>query len=229
MAYASRRQTPSWTNSGLILDLGPGSLSSGWYGGLPAGWTFLALFFGFFLSVNGWLLRHNPGLLEERLHYARADQQGWDKLLFPVVALFPIALLVFSSFDAERFHWSPVPLWLQAVGTVILLCSFYLFFLTFRENPYLSPVVRLQEERGQTVISTGPYAFVRHPMYVGIDAFVLGTPLLLGSWYALLLGLLLVGLLARRAVLEERTLRKELPGYAVYMARVKYRLIPYVW
>ncbi len=112
---------------------------------------------------------------------------------------------------------------------MVLLFSFYIFFLTFRENSYLSPVVRLQEERGQTVISTGPYHYVRHPMYAGIVAFAVGTPLLLGSWYGILFGLILVVLIARRAVLEERTLREELPGYAAYMARVRYRLIPHVW
>ena len=94
---------------------------------------------------------------------------------------------------------------------------------------FLSPVVRMQGDRGQTVISTGPYHYVRHPMYAGLLFFVIGTSLLLGSGYGILVGMLFVALLARRAVLEERTLRNELPGYDGYMARVKYRLIPYVW
>jgi protein-S-isoprenylcysteine O-methyltransferase Ste14 len=102
-------------------------------------------------------------------------------------------------------------------------------FIAFRENSYASPVVRIQEDRGQTVISTGPYHYVRHPMYSGIVIFAIGTPLLLGSWYGALWGLIFVIILARRAVLEERTLREELPGYADYMAQVKYRLIPYIW
>ncbi len=143
------------------------------------------------------------------------------------VALF--AWLLFVSFDAVRFRWSPVPGWLQVVGAVILLCSFYILFLTFRENSYLSPVVRVQEEREQTVISTGPYHYVRHPMYAAMVVFVVGTPLLLGSWYGILFGLIFVLVLARRAVLEEHTLRQELAGYEVYMTQVKYRLIPYLW
>jgi protein-S-isoprenylcysteine O-methyltransferase Ste14 len=195
----------------------------------PAGWIFLILFFGFFLGVNVWLLKHNPGLLQERMHLGTSDQQGWDKVLFPLLLVFPFAWLAFMSLDAVRFHWSPVPAWLQMVGSLILLGSFYLIFVAFRENSYASPVVRIQADRGQTVISSGPYHYVRHPMYSGILVFALGTPLLLGSWYGVLGGGIFVAILARRAVLEERTLREELPGYAAYMQRVKYRLIPHVW
>jgi protein-S-isoprenylcysteine O-methyltransferase Ste14 len=194
-----------------------------------AGWIYLLLFFGFFLGVNAWLFRYNPGLLQERMSLSKPDQKGWDKVIFPLFLVFPFAWLVFISFDAVRFHWSPIPVGLQGVGAVILLCSFYLFFLTFRENSYLSTVVRIQKERGHTVVSTGPYHFVRHPMYAAFLPFMVGTPLLLGSWYGILLGLAFMIVLARRAVLEEQTLQKELHGYADYMAHVKYRLIPYIW
>src|SRR5258708_2431554 len=194
-----------------------------------AGWIFLVLFFGFFLAVNLWLFRHNPGLLQERPRLGTSDQQGWDKVLFPFLIAFPFVWLIFMSLDAVRYHWSPVPVWLQLVGAIVLLCSFYLLFLTFRENSYLSTVVRIQEDRGQTVVSTGPYHNVRHPMYIAILVFVVGTSLLLGSWYGVLLGLILLVILARRAMLEERALREELPGYAAYMAQVKYRFIPYIW
>ena len=194
-----------------------------------AGWVFLALFFGFFIAMNIWLFRHNPGLLEERMKLSRPNQKGWDKLLFPLLLVFSIAWLVFMALDAVRFHWSQVPEWLQGIGLMILLCSFYLLFLTFRENSYLSTVVRIQEERGQKVISTGPYHYVRHPMYAAILLFVVGTSMLLGSLYGVLVGLVFMIVLARRAVLEERTLQQELPGYAAYMGQVKYHLIPFVW
>lgn len=194
-----------------------------------AGWIYLALFFGFFLTVNAWLFRHNPSLLQERMSLGRADQKRWDKVLFPILLIFPFAWLVFISFDAVRFHWSPVSIWFQEAGVLVLLCSFYLFFLTFRENSFLSTVVRIQKEREHTVISTGPYRYVRHPMYAAFLLFMLGTPLLLGSWYGVLLGLAFMMVLARRAILEESTLQKELRGYADYMAQVKYRLIPYIW
>ena len=122
-----------------------------------------------------------------------------------------------------------MPAWLQVAGAITLVCSFALLFLTFRENAYLSPVVRIQTERGHTVISTGPYRYVRHPIYAAMVVFVAGTALLLGSWSGVLLGLVFVAILARRATLEERALQAELPGYAAYMGRVRYRLIPYVW
>ncbi|HXO34187.1 MAG TPA: isoprenylcysteine carboxylmethyltransferase family protein [Candidatus Acidoferrales bacterium] len=208
---------------GLALFLPAGTLA--WL----AGWIFLGLFFGFLFAINFWLFRHNPGLLQERMRLGTSDQQGWDKVLFPVLLVFFFVWLIFMSLDAVRFHWSPVPVWLQLVGATVLLCSFYLLFLTFRENSYLSTVVRIQEDRGQTVVSTGPYHNIRHPMYSAILVFAVGSSLLLGSWYGVLSGLILLILLARRAMLEERALRAELPGYAAYMEDVKYRLIPYVW
>ncbi len=130
--------------------------------------------------------------------------------------------------DAGRFRWSRVPFWVQALGALLLVGSFYLFFITFRENTFLSPAVRVQRERAHTVIRTGPYRHVRHPMYAGFVLFVIGTAFLLVCWYGLVGGFLLVGLVARRAVLEERVLRQELDGYAASMTQVKYRFIPYV-
>jgi protein-S-isoprenylcysteine O-methyltransferase Ste14 len=209
---------------GLVLFLAAGTIA--W----PAGWTYLILFFGFVVALSLWLLRHNPGLLTERMTgIGKSDQKAWDKVFLLLANVVFFAWLVLMPLDAVRFHGSQVPVWLQVVGAILLLCSFYLFFLTFRENSYLSPAVRVQTDRGQTVVSTGSYHFVRHPMYAAFLLYVLGTTLLLVSWYGLLPGLLLVVMVARRAVLEERTLREELPGYDVYMAQVKYRLIPYVW
>ena len=194
-----------------------------------AGWIFLLLFLGFYLAVTLWLFRHNPGLLQERMHLGSSDQKGWDKVLFPLLLLFPFVWLMFIALDAVRFQWSPLPVWLQFVGALVLLGSFYLLFLTFRENTYLSTIVRIQADRSHTVVSTGPYHYVRHPMYTGMLAFFVGTPLLLGSGYGIVGGLLLMLMLAWRAVLEERTLQTELHGYAAYMRQVKYRLVPYVW
>ncbi len=195
-----------------------------------AGWIFLVLFFGFVIAMSLWLFRHNPGLLKERMSGLKAaNRKAWDRALITLMRVFFFAWLVLLPLDAMRFHWSQMPVWLQVAGAIALLCSFYLFYLTFRENAYLSPAVRIQADRGQTVVSTGPYRQVRHPMYSGFVVFFVGTALLLGSWYGLLGGLILVIVAARRAVLEERTLREELKGYAAYMSQVKYRLIPYVW
>lgn len=194
-----------------------------------SGWIFLILFFGFVVAVTVWLSRHDPGLLQERMTLFKPDQEAWDKVLVILVEILFFAWLGFMPLDAVRFRWSHMPVWLHLAGAIILLFSFYLFFLTFRENPYLSPAVRVQKERGHTVISTGPYRYVRHPMYAAFIVFALGTSLLLGSWYGVLSGSILVVIIARRAVLEERMLRKELKGYDRYMDQVKYRLIPFVW
>lgn len=208
---------------GLALFIPAGTLA--W----PAGWIFLGLFLGFAFALFAWLYRHNPGLFQERLRMGTSDQQNWDKVLFPLLQVCLLVWLMFMALDAVRFHWSSLPRWLQGLGGLILLGSFWLFFLTFRENSYLSPVVRIQDDRGQTVISTGPYHFVRHPMYSAILVFIIGTSLLPGSGYGLLVGSLGIAVLARRAVLEERVLTKELPGYRAYQARVKYRFLPYIW
>jgi protein-S-isoprenylcysteine O-methyltransferase Ste14 len=195
----------------------------------PAGWIFLILLYGFSLVGIWMLLKSNPGLLEERLSLSQPNQKAWDKVFLLLYELFLFAWLVLMPLDVVRFHWSQMPLLLQAVGAVALVASFLLISLTFRENSFLSPTVRIQQEQGQTVISTGPYHYVRHPMYAGGLLLFLGTSLLLGSWYGLLLFLLFIPGIAVRAVLEERVLRKELPGYDAYMAQVKYRLVPYVW
>jgi protein-S-isoprenylcysteine O-methyltransferase Ste14 len=107
--------------------------------------------------------------------------------------------------------------------------SFYVLFLTFRENAYLALVVKVQEERGQTVVTSGPYRYVRHPIYASMFLFLPGSALLLGSWWGLLLCLVILGLLVWRTTLEDRMLKNELAGYDEYARQVRYRLIPRVW
>jgi protein-S-isoprenylcysteine O-methyltransferase Ste14 len=192
------------------------------------GWIFLILLYSFVVALFIWLLRYDPGLIEERAGF-KSDQPTWDKvegvLAYPLLGIW----LIVMPLDAVRFHWSQMPTWLHVVGAIVLLSSFYLIFLTYRENPYLSSAVRIQQERGQTVVSTGPYRYVRHPLYTSALLFFLGSALLLGSWIGVILGLLVVGLLAIRAMREEQVLRKGLKGYDIYMARVRWRLIPHVW
>jgi protein-S-isoprenylcysteine O-methyltransferase Ste14 len=195
----------------------------------PAGWIFLILLHAWLLVGIGLLLKHNPGLLEERLSFSQSNQKAWDKVFLLLYQLFLFAWLILMPLDAVRYNWSRMPIVLQVVGVMLLITSFILVSLTFKENAFLSPTVRVQHDRGQAVISTGPYRYVRHPMYAGGLLLFLGTPLLLGSWFGLLLVVLLVLVIAVRAVLEERVLRGELPGYAAYMTQVRYRLIPYIW
>jgi protein-S-isoprenylcysteine O-methyltransferase Ste14 len=119
--------------------------------------------------------------------------------------------------------------WLNVLGGALVVAGFLATVLVFRENSFAAPVIRVQAEREQRVIDTGPYAVVRHPMYAAAVLYLAGMPLLLGSWYGLLVVPLMFAGIAPRAVLEERLLKRELPGYADYMKRVRHRLIPGVW
>jgi protein-S-isoprenylcysteine O-methyltransferase Ste14 len=196
----------------------------------PAGWVFMAIFFGFALVIVLWLGREDPGLLAERLSTPiQRGQPHWDKVFVVAVALLFVFWLILMPLDAVRFGWSEVPGRLQFLGAVGLVLSFYIIFLTFRENAYLAPVVKLQEERGQRVVSTGPYRYVRHPMYASMFLFFPATALLLGSWWGLLLCPVILGLLVWRTTLEDRLLQNELAGYDEYARNVRYRLIPGVW
>jgi protein-S-isoprenylcysteine O-methyltransferase Ste14 len=139
------------------------------------------------------------------------------------------AWFVIMSLDAARFGWSEMPLWLQALGAVAIAASMHIMFLIMRTNSFAVPVVMIQTARGHRVVSDGPYAIVRHPMYGGTLLLIVGIPLLLGSWWGLALAPVIVLLLAVRAVMEERMLMTELPGYMDYAVRVRYRLVPFIW
>jgi len=186
-------------------------------------------FFGFTIAISLWLARYDPALLNERTRGTAAFEKGWDQALIAFIGLMFFGWLVLMPLDAVRFQWSQMPASLQVTGALVLLASFYVLYRTFRENTFLSQGVRIQSERSHTVVSTGPYGVVRHPMYAGAALLFLGTALLLGSWYGVLGALLLTVLVGLRAVLEERALREELPGYDAYTGRVRYRLIPRVW
>jgi protein-S-isoprenylcysteine O-methyltransferase Ste14 len=122
-----------------------------------------------------------------------------------------------------------MPLWLKVAGAAGVAFGLYMFHVVMRTNTFAAAVVKVQAERKHQVIDTGPYAYVRHPMYAGAIPLIVGTPLLLGSWHALAFSLILIALFALRAVLEEGTLRSELAGYDAYAARVRWRLLPGVW
>lgn len=209
---------------GVVLFLPAGTLD--W----PPAWVYLVLLFSFTIGITVWLSRFNPDLLEERMRgIGKPGQKRWDKVFLAVLLPVFIGWYVVMALDAVRFHRSHMPQWLQWIGAGVLLAAFYIFYLTFRENTYLSPAVRIQSDRGQTVVSTGPYSHVRHPLYAGFVLFTVGTALLLGSAYGVLGALVLNGLIAWRATREEQVLRRELAGYGEYMSKVKYRFLPYVW
>lgn len=196
----------------------------------PEAWVFLVVFFLFAAILLRMLLREDPGLLKERVSSPfQEEQKGWDRVFMLVFVVVLIVWLPLMGVDAVRFHWSQVPLWLKVVGALGLISSLYVSYRTFRENAYLSAVVKIQKDRGHHVVSTGPYAYVRHPMYAALLILFPSQALLLGSWYGLALSAVLMLLLVIRTRLEDRTLREELDGYAGYAARVRYRLIPGIW
>src|SRR6185503_4111254 len=132
--------------------------------------------------------------------------------------------------DAKRFGWSPVfPFWIKAAGTVLLVLSSIMVFEALRENTFAAPVVKIQKERGQHVVSTGLYGIVRHPMYAGAVLLFVAAPLLLGSIFGLLMGLVLIVTIAVRSIGEESMLKQELEGYKDYMKKVRWRMIPFVF
>jgi protein-S-isoprenylcysteine O-methyltransferase Ste14 len=196
----------------------------------PAAWAFLAEIGGLGMAIGLWLARHDPALLAERLSAGfQAAQKTWDKVFMVTVFVLWTSWLVLMALDAVRFGWSQVPAWAQAIGAILIALCMYVACLTFRANSYAAPVVKIASERGHRVVSSGPYAYVRHPMYAGTLLFFIGAPLLLGSWYGLAAAPLLIAVMAVRAILEERMLADELPGYRDYVMRVRYRLIPGVW
>ena len=195
----------------------------------PAAWVFLATIAILGVAGGLWLARPDPALLAERLRpMMQKDQPAADKKF--MLAFGVVALIWFLAIGLDqRYHSSEVPLALQALGWTMLVLSTGFIMWVMRENSFASPVVKLQSERGHRVISTGPYAWVRHPMYSASILFFVGAPLLLGSWWGVAMSPLFIVLFAIRARIEERALLAGLPGYADYMARVRYRLVPGLW
>ena len=195
----------------------------------PGAWLFLAEMglVGFAMGV--WLARHDPELLAERMKPPfQRTQPGWDRWFLVAVAGLGAGWLILMGFDG-RPTGSRLPFWLAIVGAVLMLISFAIVQWTFQTNSFAAAVVRIQTERGHRVISTGPYALVRHPMYAGAVLFLLSVPLMLGSLWGLISAPAMVAMLGLRAVREERTLAAGLEGYAAYMQRVRYRFVPGLW
>jgi protein-S-isoprenylcysteine O-methyltransferase Ste14 len=193
------------------------------------GWIYFiiqALFSGF---IAIFLKRTNPQLLVNRLDVFKASGKKWDKILMLLTAPFYFGAFIISGLDAVRFGWSNVPKWLEIIGFCGFLAGLIIFYLVIKENAFLSRVVEIQTERGHKVVSTGPYRFVRHPMYVGLILMYIGIPLWLGSYYALIFSLIVIISLLIRTYKEDATLKNELEGYSSYAEKVCYRWIPGIW
>lgn len=195
------------------------------------GWVFSIIFLLMCYSTLIYLYFNDPALLKERFGSPiQETQKPWDKLL---LSLFFIEFLVWFAImplDSRRFGWSPpFHFWVKAIGALLLIVATYIVFAALKENTFAAPVVKMQKERGQKVISTGLYGIVRHPMYAGATLLFISAPLLLGSLYGLALALLMIVTIASRALGEEAMLKQELEGYSDYMRKVKWRMIPYVF
>jgi len=195
----------------------------------PSAWVFLAASASLGPLCGWWLYRLDPALLAERLRpVIQKEQPPADKAFVTALMAAMLAWLVVMGLD-RRALASDMPIAFQVLGFVLFMLCMLFTMSVFRENSFAAPVVKLQAERAQRVISTGPYAYVRHPMYSGMMLFFAGLPLALGSWWGLAMAPLFLALFAVRIGIEERTLREGLPGYIDYAARVRYRLVPGVW
>jgi protein-S-isoprenylcysteine O-methyltransferase Ste14 len=194
----------------------------------PAAW-FLIGGYGMYLVIfMVWGFERNPDLIRERAHVAE-NVKGWDKWINAIYTVLLVALLVVCGLDAGRFGWSRITSLVRLAGWLMLLGAGGLIFWTLVENSYLSRWARIQDDRGQQVISSGPYAKIRHPMYAGIIVLMTAIPLALGSWWGLVPGGMISALFLLRTILEDRMLIHELDGYQQYAQRVRYRLLPWVW
>lgn len=195
-------------------------------------WVIVALWTVYGVVMTPYLLRHDPALLAERMKLVplHKEQKSWDKKIMLLFFIAGIALYLVPGFDVVRYGWSePLPLWMRIAAMLIHIPSFILLAWVMRENTYLAQVVKIDTERDHKVISTGPYALVRHPMYTVIIVLSFAVPVALGSRYACLLAVFLTILLIIRTYPEDRTLHDELQGYAEYAMQTRYRLIPGIW
>ena len=198
---------------------------------LPAGtfdyweaWVFIAVFIACNIPLTIWVAINDPQLLERRMRAGPiAEKEKSQKIIMTIAFLAFAGEVVIPALD-RRFGWSDVPTSVVILGNALIAISYVGFYFVFRENTYSAATIRVEEN--QRVISTGPYAIVRHPMYVAALVLMLGVPLALGSWWGLLAFALGVPALVWRIIDEERLLKRDLPGYAEYAQKAPFRLIP---
>jgi protein-S-isoprenylcysteine O-methyltransferase Ste14 len=218
------RQNLMWTvGLGALLFLPAGTLH--W----PAAWLYLATTAVLGLAGGLWLARVDPALLDERMKpMMQKGQPAADKKFMLAFGFAAFIWFIVIGLD-RRWLASDMPVALQAMGYALLLAASALVLRVVRENSFAAPVVKVQAERGHRLIDTGPYALVRHPMYSGAVLYFAAVALLLGSWWGLAMSPVFFVLFGVRAGLEERVLCDGLPGYADYLTRVRYRLVPGLW
>jgi len=199
----------------------------GWSFNYWQAWVFLAVFSSLVFLITLFFLKKDPSLIQSRLKAGPvAEQQKSQKIIQALATIFFILPFITASID-HRLGWSKVPAWTVLLGDILVAPGLCIVFLVFRENTFTSATIGVQDE--QKVISTGPYAVIRHPMYSGALMMLLGIPLALGTWWAFIFVVLLFAAIVWRLLEEEKFLAKNLPGYSSYRQKVRYRLIPFIW
>jgi len=216
------RETMGVIMVGVVLFLAAGTTD--W----PMGWALVGVYLVWVCANALVLIPRNPQLIAERLG-PRKGAKTWDTAIMTVVGLATIGRLVVAGLDM-RFGWTAgITFPIQVIALVVAVLGYAFGVWALAVNAFFSQIVRIQDERGHTVVTDGPYRFVRHPGYVGVILFDLAVPVMLGSLWALTFGGLVVVLIFIRTALEDRTLQAELEGYPDYARRVRYRLVPAVW
>jgi protein-S-isoprenylcysteine O-methyltransferase Ste14 len=206
---------------GLLLFVPAGTLAY-WQG-----WLFILVFAASTQAIGIYLALKDPALLARRMQAGPgAEQRMSQRIIISLAFLSLLGVLVFCALD-YRFGWSPVPAWVSILGSVLVALGLFVDLLVMRENTFGASNIRVEQD--QTVITTGPYAIARHPMYGGVLIMMIGIPLALGSWLGLLVLLLTFPVLVLRILDEEKMLKDELRGYRQYAQQVRYRLVPFVW
>ena len=201
--------------------------SSAWTFNYWQAWVFLSVFGLSSLAVTVYLMKNDPKLLERRMHGGpTAEKELSQKIIMSAASIGFAAILIVPALD-HRWHWSAVPPYAVIAGNILIVLGWTIILFVFRENTFTSATIEVVAD--QRVVSTGPYAVVRHPMYSGSLLYFLGIPIALGSWWGLLVGILMMPVFVLRLFDEEKLLARTLPGYSEYMDRVKYRLVPFVW
>lgn len=211
----------------LVLAMGACLFAPAWTVRYWQAWVYLAVFAGSAALITAYLWRNDPQLLERRVRAGPgAESEKRQVLIQGFASLAFVGVLILPSLD-HRFSWSRVPLAVAIAGDVLVACGFLIVFAVFKENTFTAATIGVAPD--QTVVSTGPYAVVRHPMYAGALVLLLGTPPALGSWWGLPMVVAMAGVIAWRLIDEEKLLVQRLPGYAAYRQKVRYRLAPRLW
>jgi protein-S-isoprenylcysteine O-methyltransferase Ste14 len=190
-------------------------------------WVYLSIFFGAAAITTVYLIRHDPALLERRISGGpTAEKQRIQKFIMLCASLGFIGLLVVPALD-HRFAWSTTPFYAVLIGDALVAVGFFFVFLVYRANTFSSATIELAPD--QKVVSTGPYAIVRHPMYASASLYLMGTPLALGSYFGLVPLVGLLPFVIWRLFAEESFLAQNLAGYVEYQKKVRYRLVPRIW